>query len=285
MTLGIVIPIIEEEIIHLYKNLNILISNLSHASLVNYKICIICQTKNVVPKISHDFVNVIKTEHYSVSYARNIGLRYFHDKSSYIYFLDFDAIPSTDFLIESKKNILSGLNIWSGNLKWTNDFNYNQSKSKFNYSYQYQMKTISSLPYHQFLGCFVFKKSLLLNHGIYFEESLGPGKKTSYKSGEDVLLLAEIFSKNNIDKYKFYKDLNVYHPPRNNDNLKSLIYCNGAVYVNKLIIKSRQMHFKLRVSSFLYLILFILNGFKKFIFFERNSFKLLKKRISAILNI
>lgn len=281
MTLGIVIPIIEEEIKHFHKNLDILISNLSHAGIIDYKICIICQTKNASPKIKHDSTYLIKTEHYSVSYARNIGLQHFADKSNYIYFLDFDAIPSIDFLIESKKNMSSGLNIWSGNLKWTDDFDHDTHKPR----YQYQMKNISSLPYHQFLGCFIFKKSLLFNHQIYFEESLGPGSDTFYKSGEDVLFLANIFSRNNIDKYRFYKGLNIYHPPRDNDNLKSIVYCDGAVYVNKLIIKSEEMHIKLKVSSFFYLILFIINGFKKFIFFESNSTKLLKKRISAIFNI
>jgi len=283
MTLGIVIPIIEEEIKYLYKNLDILISNLSHARIIDYKVCIICQTEDAVPEINYDFISIIKTEHYSVSHARNIGLKYFHDKSDYIYFLDFDAMPSSNFLTESKKNMLLGLDVWSGNLKWTDDFNYNESKSKSRY--QHKMKTISSLPYHQFLGCFILKKSLLLNHEIYFEETLGPGSDTFYKSGEDVLFLANIFSRNNIDKYRFYKDLNIYHPPRDNDNLKSIVYCDGAVYVNKLIIKSEEMHIKLKVSSFFYLILFIINGFKKFIFFESNSTKLLKKRISAILNI
>lgn len=276
--LAIIIPVIESETKHISDKINQLKKFLEKANLIKYKIYFIIQSNKNFKKLNFDKVEFIETKVFSVSHARNIGLKSICKKIDYLYFLDFDATPSINFLIQSKKNIDNNLSIWSGSIFWSeysliieNNFNMNYIK-----------KNIIDLPYHQFLGCFIFKRSLLKKNNIIFNEDLGPGKNTKLKAGEDVLFLAEVFSKNKIKDYFFYNNLKIFHPPRFDMNLKSILYCEGQVYVHKLIIKSKLMSSRLRLASFLYLNLFILNGFKKIIFFEDHSLRLFYLRVLYI---
>jgi len=96
--LGIIIPIIEEELSTLSQNIKLLKSNLKEATIEHYEIYIIIQSKNDIKISNMEKVKLQIISYYSVSHARNLGLEMLSQKCNYVYFLDQDALPSVEFL-------------------------------------------------------------------------------------------------------------------------------------------------------------------------------------------
>jgi hypothetical protein len=276
--LGIIIPVIEEELSTLKQNIDLLKENLNKATLDQYKICIVIQTKNhiILDNIDNVFIKTIS--YYSVSHARNIGLEVLKDKCDYIYLLDQDALPSVEFLKQSKVNIKNNLDIWSGKIYWTDE-----KLTTFEFlNFDIHKLNTFFIPYNTFLGCYIFKNTLIYKYCIRFNENLGPAEDTYLKTGEDVLFLCELFSYNKIKRYAFYKNLKIFHPKRTIDNYKTLLYLEGQSAIYKYLTSSKSMILNIRLSSFIYIILFIVNGFKKSLFGEENGTEILKKRVQSI---
>lgn len=276
--LGIIIPIIEEELSTLSQNIKLLKSNLQEATIEHYEIYIIIQSKNDIKISNMEKVTFQIISYYSVSHARNLGLEMLGQKCKYVYFLDQDALPSVEFLKESRLNMKDSLSIWSGKIYWTDEKMKTYKNSEFGST---KLNTFF-IPYNTFLGCYIFKRDLIENFSIRFNESLGPAEDTYLKTGEDVLFLCELFSYNKIKSYSFYKNLKIFHPKRTIDNYKTLLYLEGQSAIYKYLTFSKAMILNIRASSLIYIILFIVNGLKKFVFREKNGGEIFRNRIKSI---
>lgn len=278
MKLGIIIPLIEEELEGFYSSIKKVQLNLKLSLIDNYDILVVLQSKSniTLPKIKN--LKFVITTFYSVSNARNVGLERFQSNCDYIYILDQDAVPSVEFLRESKINMNLKIAIWSGKINWIGNTN-NKLKSSNN---SVKKLSIFFIPYKTFLGCYFFKSELINFHKIRFNQNLGPAENTKLKGGEDVLFLANFFSKNNIKTYKYYSNLYVHHPKRPSNNQKELLYLESQAAISRHLVHNNQMLYKIRFGSLIYLFLFLVNGFVKFLKLEENGLIILKKRLSSI---
>jgi hypothetical protein len=280
MKLGIIIPLIEEELEGFFSSIKKVQLNLKLALINNYEILVVLQSKNNIklPKIQNLKFEI--TSFYSVSNARNIGLDRFQSNCDYIYLLDQDAVPSVELLIESKINMDLKIAIWSGKINWIDETNnvLILSNNKFN------NLTPFTIPYRSFLGCYFFKSELISFQKIRFNLHLGPGEDTKLKTGEDILFLCDYFSRNNINSYKSYPNLYVHHPQRPTNNHKTLLYLEGQIAIYKHLVANKKMLFKIRIGSIIYLFLFLANGFVKFLKLEENGLIILKRRLFYIFN-
>ena len=278
MKLGIIIPLIEEELEGFYSTIKKVQLNLKTALIDNYSILVVLQSKStiVLPTIKH--LKFEKTRLYSVSNARNIGLDRFQSNCDYIYLLDQDAVPSVEFLIESKKNMTLKISIWSGKINWV------ESKNDMITSSNDKFKSLTSfvIPFKSFLGCYFFKSELIDLQKIRFNLNLGPAENTKLKTGEDILFLCDVFSENKIHSYKYYPNLYVHHPQRPTNNSKTLLYLEGQIAIYKELVYNNQMLIKIRFGSLIYLFMFMVNGFLKFLKFEKNGLIILKRRFFFI---
>lgn len=276
--LGIIIPVLEEELESFKENLYRLQNCLNQAQIEKYQICVIVQTTNQILLESANNVIYKKVSYRSVSHARNIGLDALAFKCEYLYFLDQDALPSLELLKQAKENMNKKLDVWSGKIFWTSDTcndcsNEGSSNILLNSFF---------MPFNTFLGCYFFKSSLVSSYGLIFNENLGPAEDTYLKSGEDILFICKFFSKNKIYNYLFYPNLKVLHPKRPADNSKTLMYLDGQAAVAKHCISSHEFIFRIRLAMFVYFCLFIVNGLKKFIFNEASGLLIFKARILSL---
>ena len=276
--LGIIIPVLEEELESFKENLYRLKNCLNQAQIEKYQICVIVQTTNQILLEASNNVIYKKVSYRSVSHARNIGLDALAFKCEYLYFLDQDALPSLKLLKQAKENMNKKLDVWSGKIFWTsdtcNDCSYEDSNNILLNSF--------FMPFNTFLGCYFFKSSLVSSHGLIFNENLGPAEDTYLKSGEDILFICEFFSKNKIFYYLSYPNLKVLHPKRPSDNSKTLMYLDGQAAVAKHCVSSQELIFRIRLAWFVYFCLFIINGFKKFIFNEASGLFIFKARVRTL---
>ena len=275
---GIVIPVIEEELSSFYRNIYKLIENLKFSKIFSYKIVVIIQSKNKISCNQIEKIEYYYDNFYSVSKARNIGFKKLNDICKYIYFLDHDAVPSIEFLTISKFNISLKTDVWACKLCWTD--NINKVSKKIDNSSRF--RSIFYSPFNAFLGCYIFKCELLNAINIKFNENLGPAEDTFLKCGEDVIFLSDFFSKNNINKYKYYSNIKTFHPKRLSDNSKTITYIEGQAVVFKYLLGNSKIDNTIRFSSLVYLILYFFNGIIKFISFEKNGFYIMSKRIMCL---
>jgi hypothetical protein len=273
MKLGIIIPLIEDELDGFYSIINKVQLNLELALIDNYHIIVVFQSKNNIflPLIKN--VTFVITTFYSVSNARNIGLDKFQNNCDYIYLLDQDALPSVDFLIQSKTNMKLKTSIWSGKINWTG---LTENKKNFSNNNIKKMN-IFFFPRKTFLGCYFFKSDSI--NKTRFNLNLGPGENTKLKGGEDLLFLAVFCSRNNINNFKYYPNLYIDHPKRPSNNQKELLYLESQIAVSKHLVYNKQMLFEMRFGAFIYLLLFLANGFVKVLKMQKNSLIIFKRRL------
>jgi len=276
--LGIVIPVLEEELESLRMNLSRLKNYLHQAQIENYQICVIIQTANQILLEASDNVIYKKVSYHSVSHARNIGLDALALKCEYLYFLDQDALPSLRLLEQTKENMDKKLDVWSGKIFWTSDTcdNCSHEDSKI------ILLNSFFVPFNTFLGCYFFKSNLVSSHNLRFNENLGPAEDTYLKSGEDILFICEFFSKNKFFHHRSYPNLKVLHPKRPSDNSKTLMYLDGQAAIAKHCVSSQELIIRIRLGWFVYFCLFIINGFKKFIFNEASGLLIFKARVYSL---
>lgn len=275
--LGIITPVIEEEFVNYERNLRKVLHRLYLSNIESYKIIVVLQSKNTIklPKIEN--VEFLTTNFYSVSNARNLGLIQKKYKFNYIYFLDQDALPSLEFLNITSKNMEQNYNVWLGKIDWVDD-----TKSLKEQCIQEDKLSTFFLPYNTFLGCYIFKYELIKKNNIFFNENLGPAENTYLKAGEDALFISEFFSKNKINWSTYYPRVYIEHPIREPDNYKTLLYLEGQAAVYKFMVRSNDTSNIIRLSAFVYLILYLMNGLFKFIKREPSAKKILIKRFKSI---
>lgn len=229
-------------------------------------------TKNKIQPHHSTNIKFIFIEYFSVSLARNIGIENSKFLDGTLYLLDCDALPTINTLDFFYDIFIRGYKIAAVKLKWgvPNIHPIN------NISLSYKCKGKIFSIFNSFLSCYMLDLDLINKNRIKFNENLGPGLNSKYKSGEDLIFLQDYLLHINTDipfsQYDF-----VFHPKRDSLNTKQLIYSEGQIAVAKYLFNNHY-GYKIKFSSLFYLFLLFLNSFKKIIFFENNSLKLLINR-------
>nr|ELR5114116.1 hypothetical protein [Providencia stuartii] len=144
-----------------------------------------------------------------------------------------------------------------------------------NNDYSTKYKKVNIL-LNTYVGSYLF--SLDTISGIIFNEEFGPGDKTKYKSGEDVLFLSDYIKKNKISKIITSESVYLYHPQRPTDFSKHLLYARGQGKLYRILLTKKFNHY------YLYrFFLFITNALLRCILFKKNAFLILKERIIGFL--
>ncbi|MCX4073035.1 hypothetical protein [Aeromonas caviae] len=210
-------------------------------------------------------VHLIYLEINNVSVARNVLLNRISCKDDdVILFMDSSIKFSHEFLthvLEMESHVLMASNNIAP-LKASN-----------------QKKVIKFYDFvgHPYIWSFAFKWKTIAKSR--FNEKLGPGDGTKYKSGEDVLFLHNVLKK--INYYVDYSAACVYHPPRTNDYRKYLIYASGQANVIKALILHGDVFYTKAWASFR-LILFVFGSFR-FIFHGREGVKIFHRRLASVI--
>lgn len=229
-------------------------------------------------KIDCKAVTVCNLKFRSVSCARNVGLNISSQSGcSHIFFHDISIVVTRGFAAKFKyldkimKFPYGGRPIFS-----------NSSASVI----QSELPVVSNMGnfvevgaypiFNPYIWTYIFPLSLISD--VRFDERIGPGDTTLIKAGEDFIFLSAVLSKTNFRKVRSYPASLVVHPARELSDKKNIIYARGQGYAYKAtFLKYR------RLVDFLYILLFIGNAFKNFIFCRNNSLKILSERISGLL--
>ena len=136
----------------------------------------------------------------------------------------------------------------------------------------FSIKVVNINPiYDSYVWSYLFKVEKL---NIYFDETIGPGNKTHYKSGEYVLFLFSYFLSIRSSEVKESNYLFVKHPPRPSDYSKHLLYAEGQGYLFRNLL-FRYPSFRV-VKGFLF---FFANALFRTLIFRKNSLSILKLRL------
>lgn len=108
-----------------------------------------------------------------------------------------------------------------------------------------------------------------------FDEGIGPGESTTYKSGEDVLFLFDYFAMGEILYSKVALSAIVLHPPRPSDYSKHLLYAKGQGRLFRLLLCS----YPKDVTVWKYFALFWGNALFRVFLLKKNSCSILIHRV------
>lgn len=139
------------------------------------------------------------------------------------------------------------------------------------HNYEYSVRNINPI-YETYIGAMLLNLNVI--DSLRFNELHGPGSKTIYKSGEDVLFAFDYFSQKGSFKVCEANDLEIYHPPRLNDFEKHKIYARGQGRVFRILL-SKYFSLQLVFDS----ILFFGNAIFRCVLFKKNSYTILGERI------
>lgn len=222
-------------------------------------------------KIDHTFfdplkyVSVVNLICRSVSRARNVGLEFaIKSQFSHVYFHDVSIELCLSTCTRFKFEGLNPFLAYSFTPKFLkpNTVSYsNPSPIKLNVSPLYKPYVWSYLLPLQLIG------------DIRFNENIGPGDGTYYKSGEDLLFLYDVLSKTNFSVIHNAAAI-VFHPPRDKYFSKHTDYALGQGYTLKIILKKYK-----RLADIFYVFLFFGNAIFRCLLRKPNSMLILKYRI------
>lgn len=258
---------------HKYKNqLTESFFNLDHAFNGNCFFYLVIQGDQF-DLIDSDFGNInieVKYESFlGISNARNLCIEkatdlklqfvLFHDAS--IYWTKIAA----EFIFKNR-DLTPKVNIYfSDNIKevYNSDYNMNGEGRKVNpiydayiWSYLFKLEDVSKLK---------------------FNLNFGPGQRTHYKSGEDVLFLFDVFDRRkSYNIYESDKKITIYHPPREKNLSKHLLYAKGQGKIFQILLTRYLSFFILKD-----IILFFGNAIFRCLLLKKNSFKILLQRVSG----
>ncbi|WP_411063144.1 hypothetical protein [Vibrio rotiferianus] len=211
-------------------------------------------------------------EYCNVSRARNSGIKYAKaNKYSHILFHDCSLIydfSAVNFLKDNLKNNLTlklRLIFDDFNCSDLSTFDSSGSVGKVN------------VIYDTCVGTYLFS---VKDINCFFDEEIGPGKETMYKSGEDVSFLTEYFSKTS-GIFVYCSDFGkVYHPRRPLDNSKELLYAKGQGRLYRYLLRNR---FSLRLLFDFSL--FVGNAFFKVFTLRKNSISIFINRFKGLFDL
>ncbi|MDK9606492.1 hypothetical protein [Lelliottia wanjuensis] len=132
--------------------------------------------------------------------------------------------------------------------------------------------------YNTYVGSYLLRVSNIKNNR--FNNNYGPGSKTQYKSGEDVLFLFDYFKDNNLVVIPRSNNVVIYHPPRPSDYSKHLLYAYGQGALFRELLKNHKSG-KLLLDC----LLFFGNAFARCFFFKKNAFSILLNRLKGFIGV
>ncbi|MEI7220560.1 hypothetical protein [Pectobacterium carotovorum] len=131
--------------------------------------------------------------------------------------------------------------------------------------------------YDTYIGAMLLNLNVI--GSLRFNELHGPGDKTFYKSGEDVLFSFDYFYQKGKFEVCEANELEIYHPPRLNDFEKHKVYARGQGRVFRILL-SKYFSLQLVFDS----ILFFGNAIFRCFLYKKNSFTILSERIVGFLD-
>lgn len=288
--ISFVTPVIEHDLNCFIDNIPLVLENLSVSNfnivewivVVQHKTEISADVLNALKKFD---INVLFTNFYSISRARNIGIREIRcseENTEVVCFLDADALPSVELLNFFSANINEGIPLVGGKIFWggAEDIKLlNITRWCVNKNFSVPSPLVI---FNTFLGCYAFNKKLLLHSSVLFDETIGPAENTKLKTGEDVMFLLTFVNSLNLKKILYSPISKVFHPARESDNEKALVYAEGQAITYSNILKGSQIAIRFRLASFVYLFLFVINGFVKVFLRKKNSILILRARLNAL---
>ncbi|BBU98261.1 hypothetical protein KYI78_12040 [Providencia rettgeri] len=246
------------------------IDNLACAFNYNCNVLIVIQNKSfstISLRAEKYHIEVQYENELNVSNARNICIeKALHYNSKYTLFHDASIYWS--------KNAANFINFNKGNTPKVNViFNNNLDNIDLNYLNS-SIKKINPI-YEPFVWSYLFNTKDISE--LHFDTNFGPGENTRYKSGEDVIFLFDFFErKKNNQIVVPNENVYVYHPPRESDYSKHLLYAEGQGKMFRVLIKK---HPSIRI--YLDLCLFFGNGIYRLLLCRKNSHKILYKRLNG----
>jgi hypothetical protein len=126
--------------------------------------------------------------------------------------------------------------------------------------------------YDTYIGAMLLSVDVI--GSLRFDETHGPGSKTIFKSGEDVLFSFDYFARQGNFNVFEADELEIYHPPRSSDYEKHRIYARGQGRVFRVLL-TKFFSLQLVIDS----ILFFGNAVFRCVLFKKNSFTILRERI------
>lgn len=224
--------------------------------------------------IDYDFgsLNVeVKYESFlGISHARNLCIEKATDlNSQFVLFHDASIYwtkIAAEFIFENR-NVTPKVNIcFSDEIKNSDVYVLDGNKSKVNPIYD------------TYVWSYLFKLKDI--YSLQFNINFGPGQNTVYKSGEDVLFLFDVFNqKKSFNVYKSNRNIVIYHPPRDSDFSKHLLYAKGQGKIFRILVNKYLSLYLLKD-----IILFFGNAIFRCLLMKKNSIKILLQRVSGFLS-
>ena len=131
--------------------------------------------------------------------------------------------------------------------------------------------------YAHYVGSFLFNVKDLPT--LRFDTRFGPGQATRFKSGEDVIFLFDYFSKKKSYWSHEAKNVLIYHPPRNRDYSKHMIYALGQGRMFNVLLRRHRVF-----SLYIDVLLFFGNALLRCLMLRRNSLRIFILRIQGFLS-
>ncbi|WP_318480491.1 hypothetical protein [Photobacterium leiognathi] len=219
------------------------------------------------PKLTRLNVHVRHESYLGVSNARNLCIKKALEiGAEYILFHDASICWTEDAanFIFRYKDVMPKVNVsFSDGIKKYDCLDLIGSKRKVNPIYD------------TYVWSYLFKLDDI--SGLKFNLDFGPGQNTNFKSGEDVLFLFDVFSiRQSYNVFESEKKIMIYHPPRDSDFSKHLLYAKGQGKMFRILL-ARFLSFSIVKD----IILFFGNAIFRCLLLKKNSLKILLQRVSG----
>lgn len=222
--------------------------------------CVDSDFGNINKEIKHEsFLGISNARNLCIEKAIELNCQFvlFHDASIFWTQVASEFIYKNRYLTP-KVNIC-----FSDEVKKLNMYTFDGKKSKVNPIYD------------TYVWSYLFKLKDI--YSLQFNINFGPGENTVYKSGEDALFLFDVFNKKKSYKvYKSNENIVIYHPPRDSDFSKHLLYAKGQGKIFRILLNKYFSLFLLKD-----IILFFGNAMFRCLLLKKNSFKILIQRVSG----
>jgi len=219
----------------------------------------------------------------STSHARNLGIDYISrekDRIDHVIFLDSDSFID-------KRTWQYVFNIFHGQNRSIHEINVFWRDENSESLIQNKKKNIiakkkwQSRMFRTYLWCLIIPTEFVITHKIKFNEKIGPGEKTRFKSGEDTLFLLNLFQKSDIHNVEVHSDLFVHHPARPIDNSKKLTYALGQGNLFRSLF-AQNKNWLFLIYLIFWFTLFVGNTLYMLISRKPNSLAIAKLRVKGL---
>lgn len=234
--LALVTPVTDAELPAYREVLETVLTNLARAE-VAADLVVVVQTRGgpadpVLDFLRRPGIDLVVTDRYSASRARNVGIgRIRRGEHRRICFLDADAVPGVGLLRSVRSRLADDEDVLVGRVRW----HEGTPPADADAAAPGVRVPIERCLFGTYLWSAFLPAAAVLDTGVRFDESIGPGEDTRLKSGEDVLFLAELAEAAGL-RHAVRFDACALHPARPSDYSKHLFYAEGqgALFVRLL---------------------------------------------------